>query len=596
MNKVFTKDELSLYFTGGKKHSAYLETVKQYEKINCHANGLVPGDLIKKRRPRESEEILKYRTDIYIPKTKHPIYKVINSLSKIRRSPDWSINYDKVESPARIIPEESLQTYCEEEYPGFTSVTNWMFSVALKNICIDANAVIAVFPVDPNIASNQFYKPMAMLFNSPEVIYFEETANYAVLKSKEKNKIVLDSGKFEDGDVYYIITDQEFFRYEKQMSGEFLQTQYINHKLGRLPVFKVPSVFLTQKDNVVIQESRIAPMIPHLDEAAREYSDLQASKVQHMFPLFWYIDTKKCDSCQGTGKEVDQSDPNKVLKKCSKCNGSGKAVFSPYVNMAVKPPEITEGVSANLPFPPAGYIAKDVEILKLQEESVDKNLFGALSSINMQFLDQTPLNISGEAKNVDREELNNFVYSVAEDIVACMDKIYDLICLWRYSYIAPNKADRKKMLPQIAVPEQFDLLPASYLMDEISKATSSKGVSPIIIMGLQKEYAVKKFYNNPGIGDLLATVCELDPLPGLTDDEKMIRLSNHGISMEDYVISSNLLSFVKMAVFEDKNFMGLDYSKQIDKMKEYAKVKMKDISGATEIKNSLNDQPIINQA
>lgn len=39
---------------------------------------------------------------------------------------------------------------------------------------------------------------------------------------------------------------------------------------------------------------------------------------------------------------------------------------------------------------------------------------------------KVPQNESGYAKDVDREELNNFAYACAEDIVWMMDKCYYL--------------------------------------------------------------------------------------------------------------------------------------------------------------------------
>jgi hypothetical protein len=98
-------ETLKLYFIGQAHHRAYAETVQQYEKLKTHADGLMPTKLIEERRPSESKDTLEYRKKIYVPKTKNPIGKVVSSLSKIRRSPDWSIKYDKKSFPSSIIEE-----------------------------------------------------------------------------------------------------------------------------------------------------------------------------------------------------------------------------------------------------------------------------------------------------------------------------------------------------------------------------------------------------------------------------------------------------------------------------------------------------------
>jgi hypothetical protein len=548
-----TPELLKQYFMGQAKHRAYTETVAIYNRMKTHANGEMPTDLIHDRRPSESEETMVYRKKIYVPKTKNPIGKVISSLSKIRRSPDWSIQWDKEKVPSSIIPGERLEDYCEENYPGHDSLTNWIFSVLLRTQCIDANAIVAVLPTNPNAGTqNEYYKPIAYVFNSDQVLFYEEGAEYAILQSSERSSLVsVDAnGNLPNaGLVFYVITTALYQKWEMDSKADFQLTQQLVHKKGKLPVFKVRAQFLQQKENTIIQESRLSLMLADLDEAAREYSDLQASKVQHMYPLFWYYQSKSCNHCTGTGKIIN----NESVSNCTHCEGSGKIKFSPYVHMAVEPPKIGEHAFA--PTPPAGYVSRDVEIIKHQEDSVKSHLFDALASINMQFLDQTPLNISGDAKNVDREELNNFVYSIAEDLVYTMDKIYWWINEWRYGLVVPGDEDRKAMLPEIPVPEQFDLLPADYLMDGVSKARTAK-INPILLSALEQDYAMKKFYSDPKLSALIQNYFELDPLPGLTVDEKMSLLTNKGITQEQYVISANIVGFVRRAIDEDPQFFG----------------------------------------
>lgn len=583
-------ESLKLYFTGQAKHRAYAETVELYGKLNTHADGKVPEKLIHERRPSESQSTLEYRKKIYVPKTKNPIGKVVSSLSKIRRSPDWSIKYDKKAFPASIIAEETIEEYCEKNYPGSGSVTNWMFSVELKNACVDANAVIAVLPTNVDAAANnEYYKPIAILFNSHQVLFFEEGAEYSILRSSERSSLIKadENGNLpNEGKVFYVITTTEFQKWEETDKGnEFQMTQLLIHGKNRLPAFKIRAQFLKQKENAIIQESRIAPMLPSLDEAAREYSDLQAAKVQHMYPLFWYIQSKECKACNGTGKVASASG----LGECQQCYdenlkaSTGRIKFSPYAHIQVDPPSIGD---KTVPTPPAGYVSRDVEIIKHQEESVKNHLFEALASINMQFLDQTPLNISGDAKNVDREELNNFVYSFAEDLVATMDMIYWWINEWRYGTIVPDKTKREAMLPEITVPEQFDLLPADYLMDDISKAKTAK-VNPLLIATMEEDFAVKKFYNNPDLATQIAAYYELDPLPGLSVDEKGALLMNKGATQEDYVISTYVVSFVKRAIADDKDFLSKPLPEKQKLIQKYAAEKIKTNDAAEKVKQEV---------
>lgn len=585
MSQVISIEELKLYLNGQKQHKCYTETVDLYKALKTHANGEVPKKLIEDRRPSESQDVMDYRTKIYVPKTKNPISKVITSLSKIRRSPDWNVKYYPKSFSSKIIEAERPDVYTENNYPGHDSVTNWIFSVLLKNYCVDANAVIMVMPVNIGAEKvNEYYKPVATLFNSDQVMYFDDASTFAILKSTDKSDLIKDDGTsaYQKGDVYFFVTEKEFFRLEQNKDGSYATTDQLLHNKGRLPVFKIKSAFLKQKDNSTIQESRIAPMLAGLDEAAREYSDLQAAKVQHMYPLFWYIQSKECNKCNGTGKTVEESGP----VSCKTCSGTGKIKFSPYAHLEVSPAKLGE---QNVPIPPAGYVSRDVEIIKHQETSVAQHLYSALAAINMQFLDQTPLNISGDAKQVDREELNNFVYSVAEDLVGTMDKIYWWINEWRYAVVVPDSKQREAMLPEISVPENFDLLPADYLMDEISKARTAK-VNPILIAAMEHSYSVKKFYTNPEISTLIDSLYMLDPLAGYTVDEKMSLMQNKGCTLPDFVISAYITAFVKKAVATEKDFMSKPLEEKMNVMRKYADEKIKEADAAEHVKQDLLKQ------
>lgn len=582
MKDVISLEELQLYFTGQKKHKCYVDTKTLYDVLKTHADGLLPTKLIEERRPSEGDEVLEYRKKIYVPMTKNPIGKVLTSLSKIRRSPDWSIKYDTKKFPSRIVEEERPDKYTEDQYPEHDSVTNWVFSHLLKNYCIDANAVVLVMP--NNIGAekvNEYYKPVATVFNSDQVLFYEDDGEYAILQSTDASDLIKDDGttSYQTGKVFIVVTKIGYYRFEESKEGSFSLTRELIHNKGKLPVFKIKAPFLKQKDNSTIQESRLSPMLWALDEAAREYSDLQASKVQHMFPLFWYFQNKECNKCNGIGKTTEENGS----KECTSCGGSGKVKFSPYAHLELTPASLAQQA---VPAPPAGYVQRDVEIIKHQDSSIDKLIYKSLASINMQFLDQTPLNISGEAKSIDKDELNNFVHSIAEDLVAVMDKIYWWIIEWRYAVIVPDQKARFAMLPKIAVPEKFDILPADYMMDEIGKAKTSK-VNPLLVATMEQDYANKKFYNNPDLASLIDCYYELDPLPGYSVDEKMSLLQNKGCTQEDFVISNYITSFVRRAKSEHQDFLAKNFSEKMVIIKSYADEKIKASDKAEQAKQEL---------
>lgn len=560
------------------RHPNYKLTNDLSEKIKIHAEGLFPEKLIAERRPSESKETFEYRKKIYEPITKESIGKVFTELQKIRRSQDWNISFND-DIPKIIASDETLESYCEENYPGFSSLTNWAFAELLRRYLIDANSVVAMFFKDAPVSLNEYLKPIIEVFSSDQVLDFVE-GEYAVLKSADKNVYKAGNNRIYQGDIIYIITTTQILRY-KQVTGKYdmqLDLEY-NHNFGYLPAFKAGGEYKCRINNDTIYESRIHYMIPELDEAVRENSDLQAEIVQHIHSEKYYYTNSDCPECNGIGKHKDK-------KACPRCNGSGRITnVSPYGVFLV---DIAKAGEQNVPTPPMGYIQKDTTIAKLQDERVEKHLYKALASINMEFLSKVALNQSGIAKEVDRDALNTFVNSIAEDIVRILDKIYKFICDARYSVIIPDEQERDKMLPSIAVPEKFDILNSSYFMDEIVKSDGK--VNPYLKKNLEIEYTRKRYNADPEKADELQCIFDLDPFYGNTQDEKMTMLSNGGITELDYVISCNIVQLVNLAINEHENFIRKTFREKKEIIKSYAQAIIAENTPQSTIKKDLNGE------
>lgn len=548
------------------KHYNYNETVLLAQKIRLHADGICPEDLINVRRPSEPKEIKEYRRKIYVPKTRNPISKVINSLEKIRRSSDWNIQYDSRNVKSSIVEDERLEDYCEENYPGYSSITNWAFSELIKQYLMDANGVVAVVPESLPQSTTEYMKPIAMFFESKQVIDYVE-GQYAILLSSDTSTYPTPSGKIQrtEGAIYYIITETQIMKYEQINSNKDLNATIIyNHNFGKLPAFKAGGLYLKRKNNDTIYESRIASMVPSLDEAAREYSDLQAEIVQHIHSEKYAYTNTECPDCKGVGKVKDASG-NQV--QCTRCSGSGSILnTSPYGIHLINAASIGEHQS---PSPPMGYVQKTADIAKLQDDRVRQHIYDALATLNMEFLAETPLSQSGTAKEVDKDELNNFVNSIAEDIIRILDNVYRFINEYRYSFIVPNAKDRKEMLPQINVPTKYDILSSQHILTDIAAAKAAS-VSPVILRAMEIDYAKKKFNTEPEISYEAQAVFELDPCYGLSEDEKMTRKSNGGITELDYITSCNIVQLVRMAVEENEKFYSLDSKTKREQIRKLA--------------------------
>lgn len=566
MAKAQQIPQLNEILAGRKTHIFYAESVKLYNALRVHFDGEYPGELIEERRPHESPKVKDYRKKIWQPITREEVGKVYTELMKIRRADDYKVDYTKAIKHSKVEAGEDLQSYCELNFTGFTSVTNWAFNVLLKVYALDSNAVMLTMPLvfNPSDAS-EFRKPYPFLFHSPNVLDYRE-GEYAVLRSDEKIKYKIESAEY-DGEIIYAVDRQTVVRYEQvSLDRKFKATDVYEHKMPFMPAMKLRGIVKKSSGQNIMHESRLSYMLPHLNEAVREYSDLQAEVVQHIFSEPWEYEGQPCKDCKGSGKVLrkgkDGVAPQQVV--CPNCEGSGSK--NPYDKIVVKKPLPGEQVVT----PPKGYIEKDVEIVKIQDERVEKHKYKALASINMQFLHRVPLSESGESKKVDQDALNTFANAIAEDLVAAEDFFYKCCAFQRYIDRGIPEKEILAMLPYISVPERFDFLSSDYLMAEIKAARDGK-LSSTIVSALEVMYTSKKFSSDPYMRDAMRVQNDLDPLAGMSDDDKLTRLQNKGITLDAYIISCNIVNLVHQAFVDmgDK-FYALKFPEQKKKIDELA--------------------------
>lgn len=579
-----------------RKHGAYDKSAEMYCILKQHANGEVPTKLICNRRPGESDRIKDYRIEIYEPMTRAPISKIISSLSKIRRSPDWSVKFDTLDTGA-IAKDELPELYYTINYPNdLTSLTNWLFTIGLKEYLLDSNAVILVQPLTWDIENTEYHKPYPFIFNAPQVLDFFPD-RYAVLLSDEQCSydVVDERGtvlrKQTDGKVIIVVDDEGIFTYNQiNQKKEFRLVDEKIHGLGLMPAFKMPGVFFEICNGIIVKESRINSMVPDLNEAARLYSDLQAEYVQHVHSDRWEIMNTRCTHCAGTGQMLFEGEEP---CSCKNCKGTGYVPTSPYTVRVITPPQIGE---EPLPTPPAGYIQKtDVaEMCNELKIAVKEHKYSALAAVNMQNLEQVPLTESGVAKEWDRDEQSNFVHAVAEDLVYIADKVVFISNEYRYRIIVPDKEKRKALMPKIPVPERFDLFSINTLAADVANA-KKENMNSYVVGTLESEYANKKFQNEPAIARLVQLSYSLDPLVGLTEDQKIAKVQNDGVTKIDYIISSNLMPFLKKALRENADFDRKTEEEQLVILTQYAVEKEQLITAAGRVQQALNVPPIIEE-
>lgn len=568
----------------GEKCKSYSKAVDIRDHITFHFDGYFINSnninkdgenpyfkvLIDKRRPSESDIIKAYRREVYLPKTKIPCHKVANSLKKIVKSQDWNIDYSKAKVPTKMPDCETLQKYCEKNYPVFNSLENWIYTYAMNEMLKDPNAVCVIVPSNFDKRPSDFYTPTIQIISSRKVIDFALNDYVVYFCKDDKSEIK-------------IITTDTIYKAYRVENGVQLIKEY-NHNIGKLPCFKIGGLFLEIDDKNPLYESFISPMLPELDAAAQDISDYQAEKVQHIFSTMWYYAGQECTSCNGTGKVIQQG--KQVV--CPNCEGAGVLTKSPYKDMMIKQPDGLTG-EKQAPTPPAGYITKPTEMVELMGRIIESDIYNALSSINMEFLAKTPLNESGKAKEVDRDELNNFVYGVAYHICENILKpSYYFVNEWRYNQFVPNEKERFEMLPKINIPERFDLLTENIIAEEYSKAISGK-MSDEVIETYEMELVGKRFNTHPDILERVKLKRLIDPLSGKSNEEKIQLIQTGLITQMDFVLSIFSDAFVNRAIQEQSDFLTLEFAKQKKIIEKYATEKVKELQPSERIKKTMQE-------
>lgn len=531
-----------------RKNKPYCN-VEEYHNFQYYSDDVYPEKLIDEQRPNEQKESKDYRKLMYQPVFSEVFNKVFQSISKISRADGFFISYPSQEEFTKIKDTERLPEYLHK-------LPKWLFDVCLKQYLIDANGVCLVWSL-PDEDETKFYEPYQYIINSDMILHYEEDV-LLVYKSKDEPKCV------------YSVDGNFLTKWKLTNKGEWVKEQEVPNGAKKLTAFKLGGVLRGQD---MTYQSRIKAMLPWLNVATVEFSDLRAEITMHIHSQQWIYENEPCGTCNGSGSVIRKGETVKCTN--AKCNG-GYVARSPFEVIKVRGAKTNFGETA-APTPPMGYIQKQTEIAELQDKRIKDQTYSALSAVNMQFLYETPATQSGVAKSYDRDETNNTLYSIAQDLARIIKEVAEYTALWRYGMIYPDEYEREKMLPTVVIPNTFDIVSGEFLVAEI-KAAKDSGLNDAVLSELEIELIKKRFPNNLPMQDKMITAFELDPASGKTDEEKGYLIANRMMSKADGIISTYIFDFVSRAAIENKDFYKLPKADKMKIMYNYADEKNAEIS------------------
>jgi len=540
------------------KHKISSE-VKEYLNFQIYSDNEYPKDLIDKQRPNEQENVKKYRQETYEPVFAEVFMRILNALNRIQRADGFMLKYPDQNQFTKIAEGEKLEDYLTKNFTQSKSLMNWCFQVALKQYIIDANGVCVIWASETT-SETEYYKPSPYIINVDRVVYYYE--NNSIIYTDEHEKRT-----------WYSLDNLRWAKWVQGDKGIISLVEERFHNLGIFPAFSLGGIVEEEEELGREYESRLKAMLPWLNVATVEFSDLRAEITMHIHSKEWAYQDEQCPTCRGVGF-VGNAEGEKVPCTNQKCKG-GYVGHSPYEVIRVRPAVTNMGENP-APIPPGGYIQKQTEIARLQAERIDAHRYRALAAINMQFLEQLPAAQSGVAKAYDRDETNNTFYGIATDLAQIMEKISYLVAKWRYGMIY-NDEQLRAMCPICLVPNTFDIVGSQFLLDEVKQSKESK-LNDSVVSQIEKEFIKKRFPNDVKLQNILIDSYDLDPMSGLNEDEKALILSNRGATKQDYIISTYITDFITRAQEEHDNFNQLTRVEQMKILNAYADEKIKEIN------------------
>lgn len=549
------------------RHENYNKSIEHAREMAVHYSGVLPVDLIESYRPNEPKDIQEYRLNVYEPTTKSSADRTLNVLSKIQKSGNSSIDFPE-ETP-NIIEENTLKKYLTIDYPEFKSFDKFLFGVMLKHSIIDPNSLALVKPLRSTENDTDFVQPIIRLFPSRNVVDKWESVYYTILLD-EKSIIKKNGREVEEGNIYLFITKKNIIKaiqIEEIEGGKKIYDIIIEYEFDfdKTPAF-------TLKGDVVedtfpyCYQSYTSGILPHWNKAIRLQSDQDAQFVMHAYLERYEMEIECSNGCTYNDDEGYHTVTlkNGSCRMCQTCQGSGKGnTRSPYGVTSIKKDMLEE----NPLFPGATYLEKPIDILAAYKEEINDQINSGFASINMEVLEKVGENQSGKAKLVDRDSLNDFLLKVSDNVFDnLMDNSITMINDWRYGFL-PNTDEQ---LPKINKPTSFDIETAKTITESMQNLKGA-GATPEAILLLQVDLIDKIFPNDQNKREFHKLSIKLDPLAGLSAEEKESVVLSQGTSQLSYIISSNTSQYIIRAIEENPDFLTLPFKDQESKMEEFAK-------------------------
>lgn len=549
---MFDLEKYILDFFKLPKPTASKLWASEFDKMSVHTRGLVPKEIIDKRRPFEPEEIKDFRLENYEAITKDAIDRAITNLQRLFTKS--AVDYD--------YPDELRDYLNLNEFEGL-KFWQYIQGEPIRRMIEDPNGCLIWWPVgEGTVKSNEKVRVQPHLVLSKNINHF--TTDVFSWLSNEKSEVTTPKGREYIGDVYYIVTQEAFIKLVqvgKHSDKKFEQEIQYTHNLGFLPVIVLggeKTGELNQKTNqsLTYYQSFFSAYTPWANEAIRQFSDHQGTMTTCAFPMR-EIEQIDCPSGCTNGKIWSVEDGKEKEKiECETCNGKGFMLPSSPYGMLIRPKKnLRPGETEKSSRPMMDYISPDVNVIKYQGEYWQQLLHKAEKSLNLLFIDEVQ---SGIAKSIDREDKDSMLDRIGSNF--CLNVIANsLIIMNGLRDINSSRDDVK-----VSLPDTFKVKSENELMTELNELVE-KDAPQYLISTVTEEVVRRKYGQNKRLQMISRVLSLIDPYFSYGPAKKQSLLAQGAMSEKAYYFSVHAEIIIKRMIEDESSDFD---STEIEKIKD----------------------------
>ena len=514
-----------------------------FNQMAVHTRMRKPEELLLKMRPNEEQHIFNYRLENYRPITYGSMNRALDSVSRILSK----IQYE-------VIAPDNVKAYMNKKQftdgQDFYNFYSFFEKIVLKRGIEDPNGWLVWLPSGKGVIDNSVnVDPKPYFFSCKQIHDISE--NVCSFLSDEKSEIN-ENGTRTLGDVYYIITKNEFYK--------FVQISKDKRKKYRLDLVythnieEIPAVILGGDKNAEgYYESYFAPYCAFGDEAINTFSDWQAIKVTSGFPYTEEFYTE-CELV--TPRKTSDPIPEKE-QKYKRNVDMQKFPRTPFNTIIRKVPgnkndgDITGERILPADIPSKRFISPDIAVLDYSGKAWEKLIEMAEDSLHLNLGNNS--NQTEGAKQMDKEEHYAMIDKISSNYFnhLMLNSIKFIDC-----YI--NRIFFEKSTISINTPSTFRLKTEQDIVDEIN-TLKEKNAPSFFLAEATTELAKRRFNGNPVSKKIFDLISILDPLFIYDVNQKISLVNSGAVTKEAYIKSIYAHTILQRLSMTVPDFINKDF-------------------------------------